>query len=227
MTIQIGIGDIVRLPFQLGAGAIYGTGAALTKGGVDYKIIRRIGITDPTPYHYVRGFANKHVGIGLHEITKSGFSKALQGVFGKGGLNTLFEVLTTKLGPRGLALLGAGGFIAAVGIYFASTLGLESWRKVTQLKQGKPADLVRSPWVHGAHALTALAMGVGCAAFLFPPTAIFGAGLAVSGFVGAMALHGVRFVMGGQHSLRYYEQWLYPFDKLAKLFTNKTNYYSR
>ena len=221
---QIGLGDVIRLPFQLAGGAIEGTRAALIKGGVNRSIIRMNGIADPTLYHYTRAFANKHVGIGFHEIIKSGFPKALQDVFGKGGLNKLFEVLTTKLGARGLVLLGAGGFLAAVGVYLGTTLFKESWHKVSKINQGYTVDNVNSAWVHGAHGLTGLAMAVGGVAAFFPPTAIYGAGLAISGLVSSLALHAYRYAAGGNHALRFEETLPWPFSGLVRKYKDGANY---
>ncbi|GEM_PF-3919004 len=224
------ISDVVKLPFQIVFGAAHGTGSALYKGSSPSTF------AGEEVYNIIGKFSNDNVSLGLTQIKKSHILDDLRRIFQKDGLKTFFNTLFSTeaakaagkavLGLRGIGVLLVGGIVAALGVYFGSTLFMESWRKVTQLKQGKPADLVRNPWVHGAHGLTGLAMAVGGAMAFFPPTMIFGAGLAVSGFIGAMALHGVRYVMGGQHPLRYYEQLFYPFDKLAKKFTNKTNYYS-
>lgn len=235
--------DLVRLPFRLGFGALHGTGSAIVNRRVDpalgKAVITADAAKDPAVYLRTQAFINKHIGTGIEQILGSGILNDLRGIFQKGGLNTVFEVLTgsgkaaeaikagTKaaLGLRGIGVLLAGGILAGVGVYFGSTLAMESWKKVTQLNQGKRTDLVANPWVHGAHALTGLAMAVGGAmAFIPGPTMAYGAGLAVSGFLGAMVLHGVRFVMGGQHILRYYELLPYPFDKLAEKFTNKESY---
>ena len=228
--------DVVKLPFQLLGGVSAGTWHAIKNRGVgtwaappkSSVLLNSSGV-----------FANKHVGEGMKEVLGSGILDDFRGILGKDGITKFWSTLTRNtdaaaklskaaLGLRGIGLLVAGGFLAGVGVYLGAKLFKESWHKVSKINQGYHDDVVDNVWIHGAQALTGLAMAVGgMMAFIPGPTMAIGAGLAISGFVGALGLHALRYVLGGNHVLKFHESLPWPFDRLVAKFKNEDASYYR
>ena len=212
------IGRVVRFPLRVVGGGIEGACRGFTTSSPGSLTIPS-DVIEPEGY-VVMNWLKNFVGGARQDIATSGLLDA----YTNKEFSKMWGILTGAVGKgvgvRGLGMLGIYGVLAGVALYWGTNLALTSWHKIGEIKKGYNGDIVRSPWVHGAHAMTGLAMAGGTLMLLNPVTYAAAAPTIAAGFVGATALHVLRYALGGIHWFRFDQAAPWPLNTLFRKFKN-------
>jgi len=178
--------------------------------------------------HNVAYYTGKLFNSGTYAISHSGIGDALSSLLKTNvKYGEVFESIGNALtkcrpaGGVGLAVLGIG---AVAGTIMGTKLALSSWHEVSQIKKDLSTDNVQNSTIHGAQALSAAAIGLGCVSIPFA-TALAPV-LIVPGLIGVASCFALRKAIGGYHMLRYPDKAPWPLNYFLRAAQNNSRFYS-
>lgn len=225
------IGKAIVTSLAVPASAVAGTVTGIT-GGVQPAAIsagsvvaQEVGKGIPSiVYNFFRNTIGNLFAGGLKQITNSGILDDIAKIYGGEGagkaFSTLFSKLGTSVGGKGLLLLGGQVGLAVGGLVLGAQLAYSAYHKFSEIQKGWRPDKVNSPWIHGTQALFGASTAAAGLMMLFPGTALPGLALLGVGVTGSLGMAGLKYLLGGTHSLRYPNLLPYPLNLVAGAFRN-------
>lgn len=169
-------------------------------------------------HNFLRNFFGNFFAGGLSGIKNSGVLGEIGKAFTKLEFGGLSNALS-KVGGKGLVLLGAHGLIAGTAIIGGFMLAWNAYKRFSDAKTGWSLEAVQNPTVHLLQALAGAATGIGGLVALFVNPAV-GLATIAAGFGGSLAMDGVKYAIAGDHWFNYPRTALYPFNKIFNTFRN-------